>query len=80
MDLADRESLIMAATTSLSSKVVSQDSSVLAPIAVDATLKVLDSVADTNVDINSRIRVVQQAGGTMNDTEVRIPHFCFVWV
>jgi len=67
---SDREALIQAATTSLSSKVVSSDSQILAPIAVDATLRVIDSEHDTNVDINESIRVVQQMGGTVDDTEL----------
>ena len=41
--LEDRESLIRAATTSLSSKVVSNNSQVLAPIAVDVVLRISDS-------------------------------------
>ncbi len=43
VDLADRESLINAATTSLSSKVISQYSSSFAPLAVDAVLRVADA-------------------------------------
>lgn len=40
VDLTDRESLVRAATTSLSSKVVSQNANLLAPMAVDAVLRV----------------------------------------
>ena len=40
IDLSNRESLINNAITSLASKVVSQHSNLLAPIAVDAVLKV----------------------------------------
>lgn len=39
IELTDRESLIKSASTSLNSKVVSQQSSLLAPIAVDAVTK-----------------------------------------
>mmetsp|Transcript_12858 Transcript_12858/g.14762 ORF Transcript_12858/g.14762 Transcript_12858/m.14762 type:complete len:526 (-) Transcript_12858:72-1649(-) len=70
IDLSNREALIHAATTSLSSKVVSGDSQILAPIAVDATLQVIDPQTATNVDINENIRVVQQVGGTVEDTEL----------
>lgn len=42
VDLEDREQLLKAATTSLSSKVVSHYSSLLSPMAVDAVLKVMD--------------------------------------
>jgi len=70
VDLADREALINAATTSMASKVVSQDSQVLAPIAVDATLRVINTATATNVDINENIRTVCQRGGTVNDSEL----------
>jgi len=70
VDLTDRETLVHAATTCLSSKVVSSDSQILAPIAVDATLKVIDPDTAHNVDINENIRVVQQVGGTVEDTEL----------
>lgn len=92
VNLTDRQALIDAATTSLSSKVVGSDSGVLAPLAVDATLKVIEDFGDVsnvagqltekfksnilgnyssqNVDINQNIRVVQQMGGTVEDTEI----------
>eukprot|EP00753_Platysulcus_tardus_P016395 PLAT5661.1.p2 GENE.PLAT5661.1~~PLAT5661.1.p2 ORF type:complete len:527 (+),score=303.75 PLAT5661.1:60-1640(+) len=68
VDLTDRDQLIKAATTSLASKVVSQYSRLLAPIAVDAVLGVT-SPEDTTVDLNS-VRVVKQLGGTIDDTEL----------
>uniref|UniRef100_A0A7S2W2D7 T-complex protein 1 subunit delta n=1 Tax=Mucochytrium quahogii TaxID=96639 RepID=A0A7S2W2D7_9STRA len=70
VSLSDRESLIQAATTSLCSKVVSTESQILAPIAVDATLQVIDKEVSCNVDINENIRIVQQVGGTVEDTEL----------
>merc|ERR1711988_338398 len=42
VDLGDRDELIKAATTSLNSKVISNNSTTLAPLAVDALLKVID--------------------------------------
>lgn len=45
VDLADKESLLRAASTSLNSKIVSQYSSVLAPIAVRAVTRLLDPAA-----------------------------------
>ena len=42
VDLDDRESLIKSATTALSSKVISQHSGVLAPMAVDCVLRVVE--------------------------------------
>ena len=69
VDLSDRDSLIRAVTTCLSSKVVSQNSDVLAPIAVDSVLGVIDCKTATNVDLRD-IRMVQQIGGTIDDTEL----------
>jgi T-complex protein 1 subunit delta len=69
VDLSDRESLIKSAKTSLSSKVVSQHSEILAPLAVDAILRIIDSNDATNVDLND-IRVVKKLGGTLEDTEL----------
>ena len=42
VELSNRESLIKSASTSLNSKVVSQYSSLLAPLAVDSVLSVVD--------------------------------------
>ncbi len=67
--LADRDLLIKCATTSLNSKVVSQYSSLLAPIAVDAVLSVTDPARPQNVDLKD-IRIVAKAGGTIDDTEM----------
>ena len=47
----DRESLLKAANTSLSSKIVSQYSSLLAPMAVDCLLKVVDSSRPEILDL-----------------------------
>jgi len=51
VDLSDTETLIKSASTSLNSKVVSQQSSLLAPIAVQAVLNVIDPNEDKNVDL-----------------------------
>ncbi|KAL3222157.1 hypothetical protein MRX96_028894 [Rhipicephalus microplus] len=69
LDLADRDSLLKSATTALNSKVVSQHSSQLAPIAVDAVLRVVDPAKDTNVDLRD-IKVIRMLGGTVEDTEL----------
>ena len=42
VDLSDKESLLKASNTSLNSKVVSQNSAELSPLAVDAVLKIID--------------------------------------
>ena len=66
--LEDRDSLMRAATTSLSSKVVSNNSQVLAPIAVDAVLRVCDK-EHKQVDLRD-IHIVKQLGGTIDDSEL----------
>ncbi|XP_076099095.1 T-complex protein 1 subunit delta-like [Mytilus galloprovincialis] len=67
--LSDRESLLKSASTSLNSKVVSQYSSLLSPIAVDAVMKVIDPAKATNVDLRD-IKMVKKLGGTVDDTEL----------
>lgn len=83
VDLNDRDQLIQNAVTSLSSKVVSHHSDLLAPIAVDAILKIIDKENDTNVDLRD-IHVAKKLGGTIDDselinglvfTEQRVSHF-----
>lgn len=69
VSLEDRETLIKNAKTSLNSKVVSQYSNLLAPLAVDSVLKVIESPNASNVDLND-IKVVKKVGGTIDDTEL----------
>ena len=69
VDLNNREQLIQNAVTSLSSKVVSQHSELLAPMAVDAVLHVIDKEQDTNVDLRD-ILVSKKLGGTVDDSEL----------
>lgn len=70
VDLNDREKLVNAVHTCLSSKVVSQNSDLLAPIAVDSVLGIMSDIdKDTNVDLRD-IRMVEQIGGTVDDTEL----------
>jgi len=69
VDLADRNSVLDAVNTCLSSKVVHSHSDVFAPIAVDAVLGVIDPATAVNVDLND-VRIVKQVGGTMDDTEL----------
>lgn len=66
--LDDREILIRAASTSLSSKIVSQHSTLLSPLAVDSVLKVINADKN-NVDLND-IRLIKKVGGTIDDTEL----------
>eukprot|EP00252_Welwitschia_mirabilis_P019138 TRINITY_DN4352_c0_g1_i1.p1 TRINITY_DN4352_c0_g1~~TRINITY_DN4352_c0_g1_i1.p1 ORF type:complete len:595 (+),score=94.22 TRINITY_DN4352_c0_g1_i1:184-1785(+) len=69
VQLSDREVLTKSASTSLNSKVVSQYSSLLAPLAVDAVLSVVDPERPDFVDLRD-IRVVKKLGGTVDDTEL----------
>lgn len=69
IELSDRESLIKSASTSLNSKVVSQQGSLLAPLAVDAVMKVTDAKHEFNIDLNN-IKVIRSLGGTIEDTEL----------
>jgi T-complex protein 1 subunit delta len=67
IDIEDRETLIKAAITSLNSKVVSSNSPLLAPIAVDAVKRVMKPNGD--VDLRD-VRVVTALGGTIDDSEM----------
>lgn len=55
--------------TSLSSKVVSANSELLSPMAVDAVLKIIDPETTTNVDLKD-IKIVKKLGGTIDDTQL----------
>ncbi|GMH42462.1 hypothetical protein BSKO_10381 [Bryopsis sp. KO-2023] len=68
VDLNDRESLIRAASTSLSSKVVSQYSSLLSPMAVDCVLRIRDPERPQFLDLKD-VKLISKLGGTLEDTE-----------
>ena len=69
ISLSDRTTLLQAASTSLSSKIVSQYSNLLGPMAVDAVLKTIDPKTADNVDLKN-IRIVKKVGGTIEDSEM----------
>ncbi|MCH96873.1 T-complex protein 1 subunit delta-like, partial [Trifolium medium] len=69
VELSDRDSLVKSASTSLNSKVVSQYSSLLAPIAVDSVLSVVDPEKPYMVDLRD-VKIVKKLGGTVDDTEL----------
>ncbi|CAL9749958.1 unnamed protein product [Musa acuminata subsp. burmannicoides] len=69
LELSDRDALIKSAATSLNSKVVSQYSSLLAPLAVDAVLSVVDPAHPDLVDLRD-VKIVKKLGGTVDDTEL----------
>lgn len=68
ISLDDRDSLTQSAITSLASKIISQHSDILAPLAVDAVLKIADE-KDSNCDLRN-IHVSKVVGGTVDDTEL----------
>lgn len=69
VDLSDRNQLLDAVNTCLSSKVVHNNADVLSPISVDAVLAVIDPKTATNCDL-SDVKIVKQVGGTMEDSEL----------
>ena len=69
VNLADRTTLLSAAETSLSSKIVGQYKDLLGPMAVEAVLRVINPQTADNVDLRN-IRIVKKVGGTVEDTEM----------
>jgi T-complex protein 1 subunit delta len=69
VDLRNREAVMDAVNTCLSSKVIHSNADTLSPIAVDAVLNIIDPDTATNVDLND-VRIVKQVGGTIDDTEL----------
>lgn len=68
ISLSDRQTLLKAAATSLSSKIVSQEPK-LAPMAVDSVLKIIDQKTAENVDLKN-IRMLKKVGGVIDDSEM----------
>ncbi|KAF2147774.1 t-complex protein 1 subunit delta [Myriangium duriaei CBS 260.36] len=66
--LTDRATLLKAASTSLSSKIVSQEPK-LAPMAVDSVLKTIDPKSADNVDLRN-VRILKKVGGVIDDSEM----------
>lgn len=69
ISLTDREVLLKSATTSLSSKVVAPYGNLIASIAVDAVLRVVDPQNHLGTDLRD-VRVVKKVGGTIEDCEL----------
>lgn len=69
ISLTDNASLLQAANTSLSSKIVSQYSNLLGPMAVNAITKTIDVKTAENVDLHN-IRIIKRVGGTIEDSEL----------
>ena len=72
IDVDDKDTLINIATTSMYSKLVSDDSPVLSQIAVNATRQVAEKTNDgqaLKVDLDN-IKVEKKAGGSIHDTKL----------
>lgn len=69
INLDNRDALIKASNVSLGSKVVSQYSNILSPMAVDSVLKIVDKTNPSLVDLRD-IRVISKLGGTIEDSEM----------
>ena len=66
----DKESLIKIATTSMQSKLISEDSDTLSKIVVDAILNVVTKKdEDYSVDLEN-IKVEKKTGGSIQDTQI----------
>jgi len=66
----DKASLLKIATTSMQSKLISEDSSFLSKIIVDAILSIATKKGDTySVDLEN-IKVEKKAGGSIDDTQI----------
>ncbi|ETS87542.1 T-complex protein 1 subunit delta [Pestalotiopsis fici W106-1] len=69
VSLSDNATLLQAANTSLSSKIVSQYSGLLGSMAVNAVTKTIDIKNADNVDLKN-IRIIKKVGGTIEDSEL----------
>jgi len=66
----DKESLLKVATTSMQSKLISEDSGILSKIVVDAILNIVIKKGDNyTVDLEN-IKVEKKAGGSIQDTQI----------
>ena len=66
----DKASLLKIATTSMQSKLISDDSTLLSKIIVDAILSIATKKGDTySVDLEN-IKVEKKAGGSIDDTQI----------
>ncbi|MHA7734242.1 thermosome subunit beta [Nitrosopumilus sp. S6] len=66
----DRESLIKIATTSMQSKLISEDSDTLSKIVVDAILSIVTKKGEEySVDLEN-IKVEKKSGGSIQDTQI----------
>lgn len=66
----DRASLLKIATTSMQSKLISEDSSLLSKIIVDAILSIATKKGDNHFVDLENIKVEKKAGGSIDDTQI----------
>ena len=66
----DKESLLKIATTSMQSKLISEDSGLLSKVVVDAILNIVTKKGDIySVDLDN-IKVEKKTGGSIQDTQI----------
>jgi thermosome len=66
----DRESLLKIATTSMESKLISEDSGILSKVVVDAILKIVSKKGDDYAVDLDNIKVEKKTGGSIQDTQI----------
>ena len=66
----DKESLLKIATTSMQSKLISEDSDTLSKIVVDAILSIATKKGDNYAIDLENIKVEKKAGGSIQDTQI----------
>ena len=66
----DKESLLKIATTSMQSKLISEDSDILSKIVVDAILSIATKKGDNYTIDLENIKVEKKAGGSIQDTQI----------
>lgn len=66
----DKESLIKIATTSMQSKLISEDSDILSKIVVDAILSIVTKKGDDYFVDLENIKVEKKSGGSIQDTQI----------
>jgi chaperonin GroEL (HSP60 family) len=70
IDPTDEESLLKIATTSMQSKLISEDSGVLSKLVVDAVLRVAEKKGDKYVVDLDNIKIEKKTGGSIQSTEL----------
>ena len=66
----DRESLIKIATTSMQSKLISEDSDILSKVVVDAILSIVTKKGEEYAVDLENIKVEKKSGGSIQDTQI----------